>query len=408
MSRKERCLVVGAGAEASFGLPTGNQFTWETCYTKNRKLYQALADFYRGRLNSERLPNNYENQFLYRATNQQFKLLISGMLPDHMDLKSDGASALNQLLGKQWHLDEALYQQAKDSSLSAEQYKHLFSELIASTEDDSAQQNLIDFAREKMPPDSYFGTIESYFSSLIDPIHRSGQFWKLINYYWTAFFAVATPLIEACYSDNPAFKTEGLYGFTLNSLNEVVAEISKPETPIESPGFSYYEQLKHEFDAVITTNYTGLCEALAPDTLPIHISGALWEFESPESLSVRDIRDKPVDDNEFVFPYLLTQAPIKPIIGWNEADDLRRMLNVLDRTVNLCVLGYSFCPSDAHIASIIGSWLKDDSRRQLHYFYHETPVTSEDVCHLLRIGTDCLNRIHIHKASDIGAIAKGL
>ena len=408
MSGENRCLLVGAGAEASFGLSTGNQFTWKTCYTKNTKLYCSLADFYRGRLNGERLPNSYESQFLYRATNQQFKLLISGMLPDRMDLRSDGAKALDRLLGDNWRLDEKLYQQAKESSLSKEQYSHLFKQLIASSEDDSAQRNLIDFAREKLPTDSYFGTIETYFSSLINPVRRSGQFWKLINYYWSAFFAVAGPLIEACYSDNHAFETEGLFSFTLNRLNDVVAEISRHDMPIVSSETSYYELLAHEFDTVITTNYTGLCGALAPKDPPIHISGALWEFESPETLSVRDIRAEPVHDDEFVFPYLLTQAPIKPIIGWSEADDLRQMLNALDRTINLCVLGYSFCPSDAHIASIAGSWLRDDADRRLHYFYHNNQIKRERVCKLLRIDMDYSSQIYTHPVEDIAAITSSM
>ena len=408
MSKNGRCLLVGAGAESAYGLPTGNQFTWETCYTKNAQLYAALGEYYSARLGSERLPNRYERQFLYRATNQQFKLLIAGMLPDQIDLDSEGAKSLDSLLGDDWLLDQALYERAKASGLSQKQYEHLFKELIASSDDSSAQRNLINFAREKLPQDSYFGTIESYFSSLIDPVHRSGQFWKLINYYWTAFFAVASPLLKSRYSNSPDFKKEGLYAFTLNRLNDVVGEIGGLWETIEQPGGSYYELLTGDFNAVITTNYTGLCNILAPDIAPVHISGAIWQFEAPESLSIRDIRKEPVGDSEFVFPYLLTQAPIKPIIGWSEADDLRQTLNVLDDTVSLFVLGYSFCSSDAHVASLVGSWLKGEPERQLHFFYHAGLETSEGVCRRLRIDAGYSNQVFVHSVNDIKAIVCSL
>lgn len=46
------CLLAGAGAEADepYSLPCGDAFTWNTCYTNNDELYDALGAFYAGRL----------------------------------------------------------------------------------------------------------------------------------------------------------------------------------------------------------------------------------------------------------------------------------------------------------------------------------------------------------------------
>ena len=47
-----KTLLVGAGAEciAPFGLLAGKEFTFDTCYYQNEALYEALGEFYRGRL----------------------------------------------------------------------------------------------------------------------------------------------------------------------------------------------------------------------------------------------------------------------------------------------------------------------------------------------------------------------
>lgn len=52
MTKGKKTLLVGAGAEcaAPFRLPSGKQFTFDTCYYSNDALYEALAEFYRGRL----------------------------------------------------------------------------------------------------------------------------------------------------------------------------------------------------------------------------------------------------------------------------------------------------------------------------------------------------------------------
>lgn len=47
-----KTLLAGAGTECiePFGLLTGKEFTFDTCYYQNEALYEALGEFYRGRL----------------------------------------------------------------------------------------------------------------------------------------------------------------------------------------------------------------------------------------------------------------------------------------------------------------------------------------------------------------------
>ena len=84
-----------------------------------------------------------------------------------------------------------------EQKLNCDELNTLYDALIKEASRDSlAIQKLKDHLLKDLPEDAYFGTIEGYFSSLLNPSRRNKAFWKLINYYWSAFFAVSAPLIE--------------------------------------------------------------------------------------------------------------------------------------------------------------------------------------------------------------------
>lgn len=47
-------------------------------------------------------------------------------------------------------------------------------------------------------------------------------------------------------------------------------------------------------------------------------------------------------DNDFIFPFLMTPAPVKPIVGACQIKAYADALDVLNQTSLLVVLGYSF------------------------------------------------------------------
>lgn len=412
------CLLVGSGAEAGipFNLPIGNAFTWKTCYTKNTALYKALDAFYGARLpkkSGERdLPLKYQGLFLYEKTNPEFKKLVAAIAQE----EKEGPETLRDFLDPFFSWDsekiDEFASKARSCKLGDESYGAIFDQLIADAGDGISSRSSAIRALKTLPKDAYFGTIETYFSSILNPARRNRQFWKLVNYYWSAFFSVAEPLIRRAYSGEKELTEKELYTFTLENLSEVVYRISEP-TLFNSKEIrgTYYGQLKGHFDSVITTNYTSLSCLLG--TEPIYISGSLRKFESPESLTVRDIVDTPVANDEFVFPYLMTQAPIKPIICAEQVKDLVRMYEALEGADDLVVLGYSFCPSDAHVASIVGSWLCGKASRRLHFFFHarepsDVAPNAGDICKLLRINVCYSERILTYPSSEIKSVVDSL
>lgn len=211
-----KTLLVGAGAECiePFGLLAGKEFTFDTCYYQNEALYEALEEFYRGRLSKSAnrdtgTPSSYQKLFLYSSKNVAFRKLSNYIVSASMDTFL--GSQLNEHIVKSQDDDE-------ENQLDTYGRDLLFDMLIKRDKDAGYVSALKEVALEVIPDDAYYGTIETYFSSLINPARRNKSLWRLINYYWSAFFSVAEPLIRKAFEDDRLFKQQGLYRFISNFL----------------------------------------------------------------------------------------------------------------------------------------------------------------------------------------------
>ena len=397
MEKNRDTILVGAGAEhpQPFGLPSGNAFTWSTCYTENAQLYEALRIFYEDRLKKARsenelsLPKTYQPLFLFGAKSDAFKALIRNIYSS-----SKGAAALTTLL----------QDSEKDGydKLTNNDFSLLYDELIASNEDNTALINLKRAAQMSIPSDAYYGAIEYYFPSLLNPSRRNRSFWKLINYYWTAFFSIAKPLIERCYRADTRLLKDGLYRFTLQNIDEVIREISNPLFfGDQELSKTYYEKFAGLFDSVLTTNYTSFSDRMLknPEKGSIHLSGALWEFESATTLSTRDIRKQTIHDDEFVFPYLMTQAPVKPIVDPRQIKTYATAIKELEQSRRLVILGYSLCETDAHIVSLVRDYLESDEAEVVYLSYNNGD-TPESICAKTRSSLKHKDKIKVMTCDD--------
>lgn len=251
-----KTLLVGAGAECiePFGLLAGKEFIFDTCYYQNEALYEALEEFYRGRLSKSAnrdtgTPSSYQNLFLYSSKNVAFRKLSNYIVSASMDTFL--GSQLSEHIVKSQDDDE-------ENQLDPYGRDLLFDMLIKRDEDAGYVSALKEVALKVIPDDAYYGTIETYFSSLINPARRNKSFWRLINYYWSAFFSVAEPLIRKAFENDRLFKQQGLYKFTLNNINTVIETITaQNQFTLQEVQDTYYARLRGRFDNVLTTNYTG-------------------------------------------------------------------------------------------------------------------------------------------------------
>ena len=397
-------LLVGAGAECCppYSLPVGNEFTWETCYTKNEPLYSALEEFYAPLLKNldKGYPKKYQHAFLYSPSSPEFKRLLSELISETKGevLSAAERTTLETVFGDKCDLTPEFIDELRRCELSRDSYDRAFEKIVVNHFAKSA----FIYDEQSTLKEAYFGTIESLFSSLLNPARRNASFWKLINYYWSAFFSVSKNLILKAIPELEKLEPHDYYSHVLNDLKNVVSEANKHGLYSEDElRGSYYKELSDLFEHAITTNYTNLSDALNVQGGVIHLSGSLWQFESVRSLRVCNISQVEDINDDLVFPYLLTQVPIKPVICWQQSSEIARVIEALRRTSDLCVLGYSFCKNDAHVASIVGSWLGLPGRRELHYFDYGGSCTSDDLCNLLRIDSECSDKLHIYSCEDV-------
>lgn len=405
-------ILVGAGAEAGapYHIPGGQSFTWETCYTRNTRLYDALEKYYSPILHhsdaSLNLPNKYQSIFLYEANNASFADLVNVILSSR-----EGTDLVTTLIGADFLNRKP---SKKGVTLNDDELRFLYDSLIKNVGADShVLLNLKDLALKHLPDDAYFGIIEGYFSSLLNPARRNQSFWKLINYYWSAFFAVAEPIIEHLYSNDALFKELGIYQFTLKNLFDVIHSIFSCEL-IESykrreP--DYYTELSGLFDYALTTNYTPFIESMEVKKAckPIRLSGSLSQFESVPGLRIYDLVEESPADQTFLFPFVMTQVPVKPLIDYRQIFEYAHAIEAIDTSDLVVVLGYSLCQNDAHICSLLREHIYKCQRNRIIYLSYQSDtngqsITPSDITEKLRASEEHASQIEVIEIGEGGKL----
>lgn len=402
----KRVALFGAGAEVDLGFSSGKNFTADTFYRSKTALYSSLRDYYKNRLGSEAesiLPKSYVASFLLQPMGSAFKALVENIAKKQPDF-----------------VDETLgcFSDCGSRSLEQNELKKLYQKLIIendSSDDIWRQRSIFDC----LPADMHFGILESYYSELICPNEHPVRFWKLVNFYWSAFFSVALPICDNLYSKKSDY-CRNKYEYILHDLNAAISDIHNLNNIGDwCQGNCYYNTLKGLFDGVITTNYTPHSSYVVnfEESRLARLSGSLSSFEELETLSVFDARTSPIGDNEFVFPYMMCQSPVKPIVDSSQLLEYSKAINMLNDADELIVLGYSFCREDTHIANLVRSAAKsnqklkiivllydDKSESYSHFeYYDKTHDAKLNVLRKIRLSED--DRLSVKLVSNCGSHA---
>lgn len=65
---------------------------------------------------------------------------------------------------------------------------------------------------------------------------------------------------------------------------------------------------------------------------------------------------------------------VKPLICTRQIEEFHRFIEALDKSDELCVIGYRFNSEDNHINSIIGNWLRKDAKHKLIFFNYRNNI----------------------------------
>lgn len=409
---EKKLILVGAGAEVDFRLPTGENFTLETFYSKKSALYDALSNFYPRDLDDH---PKYAKRFLFDSSSTVFLQLCEHLI-------SQGGVEMQKYLPdfnikriqKQIANDTAL-----DSVLAKESRAQLYKALICETFDEPATAGPRDNSLRTLLEGSgrlgtsHYGILETYYSSLIHPQQHPIHLWKLINFYWSAFFCIALPFADEIYGESVDYRANR-YQFVLNNLAEFCSCLgSCAQQLFNLHPKCYYAKMRKKFDYVATTNYTPFADLIQlkdkTNARAIRLSGSLTRFERLDTLTTFDLKERgSLPERTYVFPFLMCQSPVKPIIELSQIEEYGRMAKALRSVEEVAILGYSFCPEDIHIATMVGQSLHENPRQRCTFFKYaksasdaEQQVMADEIAESLRLkAPDDRNRLSVRFISE--------
>lgn len=398
----------GAGAESDkkgFNLPSGSEYTYRTMQHRQDKLYKELCGFYRTRL-PDGYVKEYRNSFLFERDSHTFREIIyRAALQYHSEgNESSGIADYDEFVkcaldvaklseekreteGNPEDLKTVKEELKRANDKLKEQAKKVYDRLIKKDRDsdkaieaaDSEGKSLKDYI-------SYYGAVEKDFSAIINPDEVGlTQFWRVINYYWSAFFTILEPMCSnfEWYKELGSDK-KAIYRYVLNNLKSVISSVytAYDYDSIDKSRGNYYKHISEKYPncMAVTTNYTPFVEHYFPEN-NVYLAGRLSEFEFPCELAVKKITEVELDDSSFIFPFLMTQAPIKPIIVANQIREYGTMLEGLGKANTLVIIGYSIGPADNHINAMLREYALERGKRIIYCYYDtENKKAPDDVC----------------------------
>lgn len=415
MSEKKITFFFGAGAEADFEMPTGYQYTLDTILSKRSKMNIALRDFYKERTNE--YSSDYSAQALFTKNSHTFKEIVI-RAAENLKTKVDVIDRDSKSVVK-CYLDFVNEKKTNGNKAKEKEFINKVAKIfeyvyidIDNLDNKQRQQKIDDSTYSKyarlIKNFSYYGSIEKDFSTIINPIEAGkNRFWRLINYFWNAYFSIIIPVLNLSteYRNNEEYNKDK-YAYVLKNLNKVVDYICsdryKEQLDKECKSeCSYYSVLRKLFpdSKAIATNYTPFLELYGFDE-SVYLAGKLSQFEIPEELRVVDIREDKEDiSSKFIFPYMLTQAPIKPIIDCRQLQEYCKFLRVLQETELLVIIGYNINPNDNHINAILREFLIQKPTNRILFFKYvdedenfDRDSTIKEVAEKLKIFDDSLKQ----------------
>lgn len=386
---KKVVFLFGAGAEYNFELPSGPYYTYESILRKKDTMHNALKEFYDGK-KLEEIPEYtdlYKKIFHLRKGSAVYYKMIDRSI-ERCIHEGDDVDRITEITHTPLYLSWKLYKEAptKEKSIQDEKFKFFKIEadnVLNQFINENGVSEPFNYLMNYLEPT---GVIERDFASIINPkVLGNDKFWRLVNYFWSAYFTIMIPLLvykqQKIVFDNEIFPiTEKAsaydrYTYILKHIEDISEFIESPEfIRARSKGINnIYSTIKETFEldnvSVITLNYTSLCKGieLGDNSNYAFLAGTLSHFEFPHKLyitnSLKNEHEK--DKESLFFPYLCTQAPIKPIVGGSQIKEYAKAIKFLEGKSNeqnydenvLIIFGCSLCKEDNHLNAIIRDYV---------------------------------------------------
>ena len=144
-----------------------------------------------------------------------------------------------------------------------------------------------------------------------------------------------------------------------------------------------------------TTNYTPFIRKFTEEDKISFLAGELRTFENPTKFEVKKITDNPFGENDLIFPYIMTQAPIKPIICTYQIKEYAKFVDKLEESNMLVILGYGLGEGDNHINAMIHEYYQNAEKRIVFCKYQGDNITRKKIVDRLRLDVSDNDRLII-------------
>ena len=399
---KKIVFLFGAGAENGMGLPSGAQYTEQTMLHRNSELYKALERFYESRTTDE-YSGKYRKDFLFSNPKSHTFLEIvkraAKSITEEYDDNIEIDEATREIVraytayAKIIKVDELGNGTKQQAEIAESELKKLAEKAYLSIigKDIKARECSEDYSTLRKHF-SYYGSVEKDFASIICPKEAGTvTFWRLINYFWTAYFAITCPLLGI---EEPH---EQDYSKLLSDLYGMIDKIYDKNMIRGLIRGKYYDILHDAYpnSMAITTNYTPFVESVWGEENAVYLAGRLSQMEDPTTFEILDLQEKGQNiESRFLFPYMMTQALVKPIIGPEQIDEYSRFSDCLSKADTLVIVGYSLGSADNHINSFIRKFLKNGGRL-IYCAYKDSKRVTEN-----QRRKEVLNALHLNNTKN--------
>ena len=374
-------FLLGAGAEVGFHLPNGNDYAKKTIFYNNHSNDEELKMLF------DRLKNYYNNKdyghYFINSNNSidianQRKLLYFHLKNIKGDPKARFYSEKNKILlsflndadFKEFDLPPDFLSKVKEYDKYGEIKEAFDEKRLIGFENDFTKPYDIRIDEDKCTNINFF-ELERLYHTVINPKkYGTRKYCQLINYYWCCFHLIyskcAKILLDYDTIDQLYGNGKGIdFDVIKSNLEKMLIVIRHRRLKPEIYQYSYYYALSQLFPeaAVVTTNYSPYAY-ICHD--PIFIHGNILTFESgpvPELITYKKLNS----ELKNLFPYLLCQSALKPIIHPLQIKNFNNMINALMNANKLFVIGYGLNDDDNHINAIIKDFLKSSKNNKLIY-----------------------------------------
>lgn len=361
-------ILFGAGAEGEgqFNLPFGNEFKRDLIMGKGTKAFadQFLKDAKSGiELDERKIIDGRSSPVLYQT-------IVESIDPREVTLEKLFPKEEERETVRLYLEQRESDSKAKDGNLSNAfrrlYYKNFYKEI---EENNILENEPVKYFLEHAGIYSYF---DSLFNYLRKPELYKEECAKVMKIYYSALMSILNGFAKKLKDNVPAeFKNlkegkaeepfEDLCNMIHKFEDAIIKDVVNEQNCANPKASLYYYQIKelrekkdsqHDIRC-ITTNYTSIAQKiidLQPEEIA-YLHGKLTLFEELETKRIAGITE--VDRKKTVFPYLLVQSGVKPIISGEQMKEFAKATEWISESEHLLIIGYGINSDDEHITNFL-------------------------------------------------------